>query len=125
MISRALGRSHASTSATGRFDGFARTLRSSIGANGGPNAREEAKDDAKSQTKTIRVPVVVLGAGPTGLALVALLKKFNVNAVALERGSARTKHPRAHYVNTRTMEVFRGLSGTMADAIATLSPPLD
>lgn len=125
MISRALGRSHASTSATGRFDGFARTLRSSIGANGGPNAREEAKDDAKSQTKTIRVPVVVLGAGPTGLALVALLKKFNVNAVALERGSARTKHPRAHYVNTRTMEVFRGLSGTMADAIATRSPPLD
>jgi len=52
-------------------------------------------------------PVVIVGAGPTGLTLALLLANRGIRSVLVERNTAPKKHPAAHILNTRTMEVFR------------------
>ena len=87
----------------------------------------EGDDDGEGRDgrRLVRAPVVVLGAGPTGLTLGAVLRMYGVPFVALEREKTATTHPRAHYVNTRTMEVFRGLSRTLAAEVLKGAPPLE
>lgn len=53
------------------------------------------------------VPVAVVGAGPTGLMTSLLLSRLRVPHVVLERRSALPTHPQAHFINYRTMEIFR------------------
>lgn len=70
-----------------------------------------------------RVPVIVVGAGPTGLTLSSLLGKLGIPNLVLDSAPALPKHPQAHFINNRSMEVFRPLDG-LADEIAACSPPL-
>ncbi|KAK9819702.1 hypothetical protein WJX72_001426 [[Myrmecia] bisecta] len=70
------------------------------------------------------VPVAIAGGGPTGLTLSILLSRLGVPSLLLERSAALTKHPQAHFINNRTMEVFRPLDGLAAE-VAASSPPLD
>ena len=53
--------------------------------------------------------VVIVGGGPTGIALHALLSSFNLkNVLLVERYSnGPSKHPKAHFINRRTMEILR------------------
>ena len=53
--------------------------------------------------------VVIVGGGPTGIALHALLSSFDVkNVLLIERYSnGPSKHPKAHFINRRTMEILR------------------
>lgn len=53
------------------------------------------------------VPVAVIGAGPTGLTASLLLSRLRVPHVILERRHALPTHPQAHFINYRTMEIFR------------------
>jgi putative polyketide hydroxylase len=53
------------------------------------------------------VPVVVVGAGPVGLAASVALSRWNVRHVVLERHPGTAIHPKARGVDVRTMEVFR------------------
>jgi 2-polyprenyl-6-methoxyphenol hydroxylase-like FAD-dependent oxidoreductase len=61
------------------------------------------------------VPVLIVGSGPAGLSAAALLAEHGVPSVLVERNPSTTDHPRAHVVNTRTMEIFRSLG--IADAV--------
>ena len=54
--------------------------------------------------------VVIVGGGPTGIALRALFSSFDVkNVLLIERYSngGPSKHPKAHFINRRTMEILR------------------
>ena len=53
--------------------------------------------------------VVVIGAGPVGLAAAVLLGRFGVDTLVVERRTDRSVHPRSRAVTCRTMEIFRGL----------------
>ena len=54
--------------------------------------------------------VIIVGGGPTGVSLYAMLSSFNVRNIALvEKYSSASKHPKAHFINRRTMEIFRDL----------------
>lgn len=53
-------------------------------------------------------PVAIIGAGPTGLATAYVLGRYGIRSVVFERFAGVNPHPRAHVVNTRTMEIFRG-----------------
>ncbi|KAK4429710.1 putative polyketide hydroxylase [Sesamum alatum] len=70
------------------------------------------------------LPVLIVGAGPVGLVLSILLTKLGVKSVVLEKSSAFSRHPQAHFINNRSMEVFRKLNG-LADEILRYQPPVD
>ncbi|VVD61630.1 2,4-dichlorophenol 6-monooxygenase [Pandoraea eparura] len=59
--------------------------------------------------KQIRVPVLVVGAGPAGLTTAALLAKYGVDVLAITRYPGTANSPRAHITNQRAVEVFRDL----------------
>ena len=60
-------------------------------------------------------PVLIVGSGPAGLTAAILLADLGVPAVLVERNPGTTDHPRAHVINTRTMEIFRGIG--IADGV--------
>mmetsp|Transcript_25583 Transcript_25583/g.33468 ORF Transcript_25583/g.33468 Transcript_25583/m.33468 type:complete len:659 (+) Transcript_25583:112-2088(+) len=57
--------------------------------------------------------VIIVGAGPVGLSLSILLSRANVRNIVVERNEnfKRQKHPQAHFLNFRTMEIFRNSFG--------------
>ena len=57
----------------------------------------------------VEVPVFIVGAGPTGLVASVLLSRFGVESLTVERHAGTTIFPRAIAINTRSMEIFRGL----------------
>ncbi|KAL0336004.1 UNVERIFIED_CONTAM: putative polyketide hydroxylase [Sesamum radiatum] len=69
-------------------------------------------------------PVLIVGAGPVGLVLSILLTKLGVKCAVLEKSNAFSRHPQAHFINNRSMEVFRKLNG-LADEILRYQPPVD
>lgn len=56
-----------------------------------------------------QIPVLIIGAGPVGLSASLLLSDLGVDNLVVERNPGTTDHPKAHVVNTRTMEIFRSL----------------
>ncbi|KAG6554781.1 hypothetical protein Mapa_003801 [Marchantia paleacea] len=74
-----------------------------------------------SQTK---VPVLIVGAGPVGLSLSVLLSNYGIRSVVVEKRAKLSKHPQAHFINNRTMEIFRKMEG-LADEIEKAQPPLE
>lgn len=60
-------------------------------------------------------PVAIIGAGPAGLATAYVLGRYGIRSVIFERFTGVNPHPRAHVVNTRTMELFRAWG--IADAV--------
>ncbi|MET8543461.1 FAD-dependent monooxygenase [Kitasatospora sp. NPDC004799] len=65
--------------------------------------------------KDIDVPVVIIGAGPVGLATALVLGRHGVRSLVCEQYGGINPHPRAHVVNTRSMELFRAWG--IADAV--------
>lgn len=53
--------------------------------------------------------VVVVGAGPAGLVSSLLLSKFRIPHLLVEERDHPQEHPQAHFINCRSMEIFRGL----------------
>ena len=114
----------------------ARVVAARASAREGATARRETRDDdadadadsdsgrKASTTTTRRATVCVVGGGPTGLALSALLSRHGVASATLERRETPSTRPRAHFVNTRTMEVFRGL-GSLEETCRARAPRLE
>ncbi|MFJ5031480.1 FAD-dependent monooxygenase [Streptomyces sp. NPDC088560] len=55
------------------------------------------------------VPVLIVGGGPVGLTARALLDRWGVPCLLVERHHALSPFPRSRLVNVRSMEIFRGL----------------
>jgi 2-polyprenyl-6-methoxyphenol hydroxylase-like FAD-dependent oxidoreductase len=69
------------------------------------------------------VEIAIVGAGPAGLAMALCLARRGVRSIIVERRDGLIDHPRAHYVNTRTMELFHVWG--VADAVIGESYPVD
>ncbi len=54
-----------------------------------------------------KVPVLIVGGGPVGLAMASALGRFGVRSLVMERSPTTTDHPKSRGCNTRTMEIFR------------------
>ncbi|CAM9871499.1 unnamed protein product [Phaeothamnion confervicola] len=71
-------------------------------------------------------PVAIVGAGPSGLVLSSLLSRWGVKHVLLERREALTRHPQAHYISLRTMEILRhALPDVEASVLRACAPARD
>src|ERR1700683_5282297 len=60
-------------------------------------------------SSTIEVPVLIVGAGPAGLALSAALLRYGVGDLLAQRHRGTAHTPRAHIINQRTVEILRHL----------------
>jgi putative polyketide hydroxylase len=70
------------------------------------------------------VPVVIVGAGPVGLAMSLELARFGVRSAVFERHPTTTIHPKARNLNTRTLEIARSW-GSAHDELAATGLPAD
>ncbi|RWR96901.1 2,4-dichlorophenol 6-monooxygenase isoform X1 [Cinnamomum micranthum f. kanehirae] len=70
------------------------------------------------------LPVLIVGAGPVGLVLSILLTKLGIKCSVLEKSMVFSQHPQAHFINNRTVEVFRKMGG-LVEEICKLQPPVD
>ncbi|MGE0629085.1 MAG: FAD-dependent monooxygenase [Hyphomicrobiaceae bacterium] len=71
--------------------------------------------------KPIETPVLIVGAGPVGLALACDLGMRGVPCLLIEQGDGTIDHPKASAINARSMELMRRWS--IADAVREASTP--
>lgn len=70
----------------------------------------------------IDVPVVIIGGGGVGLSLSCFLSNYKVDYVLFEKHPSTSVLPKAHYLNQRTIEIFR--QHGLYDAVTAQSAPL-
>ncbi|MFF2375252.1 FAD-dependent monooxygenase [Streptomyces xiamenensis] len=68
------------------------------------------------------VPVLIVGGGGCGLTASLFLSDLGIRHLLVERRESTSVLPRAHYLNQRTMEIFR--QHGVADDVYALSAPL-
>lgn len=76
-----------------------------------------------STVPSLSSPVAIVGAGPAGLTLSALLSQYGVPSVLLEKASALPTHPQAHFINLRSMEILRHAFGGLDVDVLDRCPP--
>ncbi|KAJ0037565.1 hypothetical protein Pint_23669 [Pistacia integerrima] len=87
--------------------------------------QSRALSDSKTfSTNDAVLPVLIVGAGPVGLFLSMLLTKLGIKCSVLEKNKSFSKHPQAHFINNRSMELFRKVDG-LAEEIEKSQPPVD
>lgn len=69
----------------------------------------------------LEVPVLIVGGGGCGLTSSLLLSDFGIDHLLIERHPTTSHLPKAHYLNQRTMEVFR--QHGIAEAIYAVGTP--
>ena len=62
-----------------------------------------------SATPAIDVPVLIVGAGPSGLCASILLSTYGIESLLVEKHPGTSIYPRATGINVRSMEIFRSL----------------
>ncbi|CAM9420896.1 unnamed protein product, partial [Discosporangium mesarthrocarpum] len=70
-----------------------------------------------------KFPVAIVGAGPVGLSLSALLSRFEVPSILVEKHVELPTHPQAHFINLRTMEIFRHAFNGIDRVVHQITPP--
>jgi 2-polyprenyl-6-methoxyphenol hydroxylase-like FAD-dependent oxidoreductase len=76
-----------------------------------------------AQRTTAEIPILIVGAGPVGLALAADLGLRGVACLVIEQGEGPPDHPRASALNARSMEFMRRFG--VAEAVRAASAPED
>eukprot|EP00980_Cylindrotheca_fusiformis_P006979 scaffold1469_cov119-Cylindrotheca_fusiformis.AAC.23 len=75
-----------------------------------------------------QTPILIVGGGPTGLFLANLFQSYQIPFTLLEAQSVqqRFRHPQAHFLNTRTMELLRHtLPSQVYSNIRKAMPPVE
>lgn len=75
----------------------------------------------------IETPVLIVGAGPVGLAAALELQSRGVRSMVVERSADTTRHPKMDITNGRSLEHFRrlGVAERIRDVAVPRSHPMD
>lgn len=68
-------------------------------------------------------PIIVVGAGPTGLGAVLELARCGLRSILLERNERTSWHPKTRNFNTRSMEIARGWGREVYEELRGLDLP--
>ena len=71
----------------------------------------------------IRVPVLIVGGGASGLTTSIMLSAYGIDHLLVERHESTSLLPKAHYLNQRTMEIFRQFG--IADDVYAVGAPIE
>ncbi|PRB18437.1 FAD-dependent monooxygenase [Microbacterium sp. MYb62] len=71
----------------------------------------------------VATDVLIVGAGPAGLTLAALLARYGIDAITVSKFAGTARTPRAHITNQRAMEVYRDLK--IEDEVNRIATPSD
>lgn len=77
---------------------------------------------ASAQVDVPQVDVLIVGGGPVGLTARALLERWGVRTLLVEKHVDLSPFPRSRLVNVRTMEIYRGLGLTDKIRAAAFAP---
>ncbi|WP_029891667.1 FAD-dependent monooxygenase [Polycyclovorans algicola] len=72
---------------------------------------------------TLETPVLICGGGGSGLSLSTFLSAQGIASILVERHDSTSHLPKAHYLNQRTMEIFREYG--IADEIYKQGTPME
>src|SRR5262245_43073006 len=72
-------------------------------------------------SKSLDAAVLIVGGGPVGLAARAMLERWGVSALLVEKRTGLSPFPRSRLINVRSMEIFRQLG--LAEQIAAVAFP--
>jgi 2-polyprenyl-6-methoxyphenol hydroxylase-like FAD-dependent oxidoreductase len=67
----------------------------------------QANSQQPNASKSIHVPVLIVGAGPVGLGMAIELGSRNIRTFVVDEGDGRVTHPRTGLIIVRTMELAR------------------
>ncbi|KAG4276065.1 hypothetical protein FPRO04_14271 [Fusarium proliferatum] len=70
------------------------------------------------------VPVIIVGAGAAGCTLALLLARRNIPTILVEQRTAPRKHPAAHVINARTLEIWYEASPALVGEVESVVPSL-
>ncbi len=70
-------------------------------------SRSLAQEKLFAEKPAIQVPVLIVGAGPTGLSTSILLSRYGIPSLLVERHTSTSIYPRATGISTRSMELLR------------------
>lgn len=75
----------------------------------------------------MKAPVVIIGGGPSGLLMSNLLSLYQVPSILLEAQTVESKfrHPQAHFLNTRTMEILQHWMPDTYNQVRKAMPPVE
>lgn len=71
----------------------------------------------------MKTQVIIIGAGPTGLALAVQLQRYNIDFIILERNDTTTHLSKAMVVHARTLEIFDQIG--LADKAVEMGQPAE
>ncbi|MFT4537453.1 MAG: 2,4-dichlorophenol 6-monooxygenase [Saprospiraceae bacterium] len=69
-----------------------------------------------------KTEVLVIGAGPSGMISALCLAKLGIYSVVVERNAGVNEHPKAHELNTRSMEILETVGVSIDELIAEAAP---
>ena len=70
----------------------------------------------------IKTNVLVVGAGPSGMTAALALARFGISCTMIDRRECNLQEPRAHALNSRTLEIFSALGIDIEDLKAVATP---
>ena len=70
---------------------------------------------------SISTQVLIVGGGPIGLTASIALSRFGIDSVLVNERSTTSHHPRARFIDVRTIEILRQLD--VADAVIDIGLP--
>ncbi|GBF51067.1 hypothetical protein LPTSP4_25980 [Leptospira ryugenii] len=61
--------------------------------------------------------ILIIGAGPTGMVMSLALTKYGIQNIILERTNEIQKHPKAHEISGRTLEIIHSLGVSLKELV--------